>query len=209
LDSIGDERDLAAALTPVARALVETGDWDGAQRLVEHIVKLIEQIYYEGDQALALSRLALALSECGAVEMAASPARMALLLAEDLKGGFTKASVLEAVASASALQGNAEVLERTWAAVRGIEDQREKATALVRLASALSEVSDPTQPVLVFREALTIARLAGRESVFEVIKLGAGILEADRRGASLWEVYEVLVEVEDWWEDPLSLFIIS
>jgi hypothetical protein len=209
LEDLADEKELAAALTRVAQALVESGDHEGVQAAVERTLKIIDQIDYEGDRAHALSRLAHTLSIWGNGEMAAGVARKALALAEELQGGFTRARVLQDIAGVVAKDGNEQDLSRIWAAARGIGDKKEKANALVFLAATLNQAGAPSQPMQVFREALPIARLAGRDSLFDLMKHSVEILESDRRGESLWEVYMVLMEVEHWWDDPLSLFFIS
>jgi hypothetical protein len=48
-------------------------------------------------------------------------------------------------------------------------------------------------------EAFTTARMAGRDSVFESLQLGAPLLASLDGGETLWPVYRGVIEVETWW----------
>jgi hypothetical protein len=77
-------------------------------------------------------------------------------------------------------------------------DMNQKAAILSIVAKALTNAGQCEKGLNLFRVALNSAKLAGWDTVLETIANGASTIAATDDGETLWQVYESIVEVEDW-----------
>jgi hypothetical protein len=95
--------------------------------------------------------------------------------------------------------GDKEGLNRAFAAVEAIQDERAKSSALSDVAQAMVQAGQYTMALQVLRNAFWTSRLAGRERMFSVLESGAGLLAEIDKGQTLWKIYEAIQEVDGWW----------
>jgi len=106
---------------------------------------------------------------------------------------------LGGVAQAMAQAGDKKGLLQALAATDAIDAEYYKALALSTVAQAMAQVGQDTKALQVLRNAFRTSRLALRQSVFEVLKNGAGTLAAIDKGQTLGKIYEAIQEVDGWW----------
>ena len=82
---------------------------------------------------------------------------------------------------------------------RGTKNEERRAEALSGVANVFAQDGQQERALATLRQALATARLAGRQSVFEVLESGAAMLARIDRGKSLWRIWEAVLEVDSWW----------
>lgn len=85
-----------------------------------------------------------------------------------------------------------------------IEDEVAKALAFRLVAFMLTTTGQPDQAQSFLRNSFNMARLVGREFVFDMLGTGAQDLAALDQGETLWQVYQAVMEVEGWWSGRMK-----
>jgi hypothetical protein len=101
---------------------------------------------------------------------------------------------------------NVELPEEANAAVQQalttaetIEDEAYKARGLSKVVQALTQTGQSERTWQILPIVFATARLARRETVFEVLQNVATTLAVINQGQTLWRVYQAVMGVEGWW----------
>jgi hypothetical protein len=92
-----------------------------------------------------------------------------------------------------------DFLERALAVAEVKTDDERRAEALSGVAQVLAQSGGQEEALSVLRHAFAAARVAGRQSLFSVLRSGASTLAIMDRGESLWEIRKAVEEVNGWW----------
>ena len=115
-----------------------------------------------------------------------------LAAAEAIQDERWKASALSGVAQAMAQAGDRagamEAANRALAVAEAILDEYSKSSALSGVAQAMVKAGQHTKALQVLRNAFRTSRLAGRNSLFEVLEGGAYGLAAIDKGQTLRKI---------------------
>jgi hypothetical protein len=147
-----------------------------------------------------LAGLARGLAKVGMKVDASRAAAVVLLEAEATRDIFCKATALAEVVGALTQLRDLKGLKRVLVATRAIPDEWYKAQTLARVAEELRKIGASEGAQRVCAQAFMTARLAGRETVFIVLKQSVDLLKEIRNGEALWQIYRAIQPVNSWWD---------
>ncbi len=75
-----------------------------------------------------------------------------------------------------------------------------KAQVLCRLSELLTQKQAPEKGLDIWKAAFNGAETRGREEMWELLGTGAGTLAAVDGGATLWNIYQAVSQIETWWK---------
>jgi hypothetical protein len=111
-----------------------------------------------------------------------------------------EASIRNALKAATALEETVDVVHLAARISEGMVGASHKAKMLSGIARILAEHDRMPEAVQVLVAALDASKLAGRDSVMEVLADGAATLATIDEGELLCAIDQTLVDVESWFE---------
>lgn len=141
------------------------------------------------DRADTLIEICQRLAQIGEFKMALD---VALQIENKQDQGIALSKLAQAQAMAKKIDQSLKIIER-------IEDRENRSKALKKVGQIITQQGHQEQALNVLHSAMATARLVGLESVLGVLEYGAVTLGTVDCGQTLWRVYEVLLEIENWW----------
>jgi tetratricopeptide (TPR) repeat protein len=158
------------------------------------------------DEVVALSEVAqafaFALKPAQALEVVNRAQRRAESIAIQRNRAIALGSVASALSQAGAPEQATETIQEAWAYAQGVEEQEGKAAAAIAFSSVMSALytlGKSEQALEAFESALIAAAQVNRESLLDVLQEGVPLLAQRDQGQVLVTVYEILMEIENWW----------
>jgi tetratricopeptide (TPR) repeat protein len=90
------------------------------------------------------------------------------------------------------------LLKKALTVIDAISQSSQKAIALSKVASTMELLGQHDTAITLSCTALLTARFSSREKVFEVLQQITPILASIDEGTTLWEVFEVIRECNEW-----------
>jgi hypothetical protein len=215
-EKIANESVRALALQDVADVLAQAGDEAAAGSLHAEIAQAMQSSFANQAAAASLDLPVQDASDWGALGAAHQSMMLeaaALALSDQVDRALQAAQAIgDAFWRAAAYSRIGWILAQTQeperailaagqavAAAQTIRSPWAKSMALRDVVGLLVEAGAHGQALRAFQEACITARLAGRKSLFQVLRDGATALAAVDGGQTLWQVYAAIMDVEGWW----------
>lgn len=157
-------------------------------RVIETASQALELTEASGDVE-ALTWVAPALAQTGQFEQA-------LKVTETISDEAFRAKALSRIVSRMIWAGQ---LENAREATVAIRNEVHKLEALTEVAHTLAQEGKPVEARQIVAEAFITARLGRRQLVLNAIEKSAETLVAMDQGKILWQIYEVMMEIDGWW----------
>ena len=190
----------ADVLIQAAQVFAGAKNTDGLNRALA----IAEAIEEDVAKAPALSGIALAWAKAGEKEKAIEVANSALKAANESREEKVKVLVRSWLAQLWAEAGEKdraiEASNQALAAAEVIEEPADKAVAVSVAAQALAQIEQRERALQVLQTAFTTSQQASRYYVFRVLEESTAALAALDQGETLWNLYQVVREIDGWWD---------
>jgi tetratricopeptide (TPR) repeat protein len=194
--ALNDSQPRAEALGGIASVLAEAGCTDQAVVVADQALTAAQEIWNIRTRAEALANVARVLVKAGCTDQAVVVADQALTAAQEIKDDQDKAKVLTSFVRVLAEAG---CVDQALTAAQAIENDQDKARTFASVARVLAETGQINSTSAFAEQALELARLAGRNSFFQVLQEEVQILSLLNDSQALSAIGQALIEVERWW----------
>jgi tetratricopeptide (TPR) repeat protein len=198
-------QDSIEAFSEVAHAANRAIETDVATTALQRALRDLEMLQqgFEYDYSIATSQIVPALHDAGYPEQSLELLDRANDRIVTIQDPNTKTTALRDLTRAAKhlgdLQRASRFAELALATAEKITEPMYASSAFQDAMDAFANASLPERAVDVFNRACAIARLGGRELVFEVLQYQSPHLAGSDGAETLWKIFETIQTVDTWW----------